>query len=239
MKKVAITGANGTIGTMLRRGLTDYEITPIDLPEIDVTNYKNLLRVFPGHAAVVHLAWDGRENFRSDIIVQENKTMLEKVYQAAFETGVPKVIMASSIHAADVDWNREPYLSTAEGEREIMPSLIISTDQVSPDKPYGATKAYMEALGRQWAKRGLFVVCIRFGGVNPEDAKIKQGEPRYARDWLSHRDCVTLIKHIIEIDQNKLEDNYHQLYGISNNSGRIYSMENKLGWTPKDNSANR
>ena len=66
MKLVVITGAKCKIGTVLRKGLTDYEITPIDLPETDVRDYDKLLEVFPGHNAIVHLAWDGKtENFRN------------------------------------------------------------------------------------------------------------------------------------------------------------------------------
>ena len=35
-KRIAITGSNRTIGTVLKEGLKDYKITSIDLPEIDV-----------------------------------------------------------------------------------------------------------------------------------------------------------------------------------------------------------
>lgn len=58
MEKIIITGAKGVIGRVLTKSLAGYQITPLDLPEKDVTDYQELLKTFPGHKAIIHLAWD-------------------------------------------------------------------------------------------------------------------------------------------------------------------------------------
>ena len=44
LKRVAITGANGVIGTVLRNGLSEFEITPIDLPAAPEIGYIGIPR---------------------------------------------------------------------------------------------------------------------------------------------------------------------------------------------------
>lgn len=223
MKRIAITGANGTIGTVLRKGLTDYDIIPIDLPEIDVRDYEQLLEVFPGHDAIVHLAWDGKsENFRNGKYDPDNSLMFYNVYRASVETKVPRVIMASSVHAVNFyKW---------KNSRLLTPDI-----KMEPDSPYGADKVFMEALGQYYSQRGLQVVCIRFGGVNPED-RVDVPEEGYHKVWLSHRDCVELVRTCIEAS---IPNNFLIVYGVSNNSQRVHDYSNPLGWVPKDNANNR
>lgn len=224
MKRVVITGANGTIGTVLRRGLTDYDITPIDLPEVDAGDYERLLQVFLGHDVVVHLAWNGKiENFRSGKIDPNNNLMTFNVYRAAIEAKVPRVVMASSVHADNFYKWRGPGLLT--------PDITIG-----PDSPYGASKVFMEALGRHYTQQGLEVVCIRFGGVNPRDT-LEVEEEGYGRVWLSHRDCVALVKTCI--DAPKIPNNFLIVYGVSNNSQKVHDYSNPLGWLPKDDADRR
>ncbi|MBI1978998.1 MAG: NAD(P)-dependent oxidoreductase [Candidatus Aenigmarchaeota archaeon] len=219
MKRVAITGANGTIGTVLRRGLVGYDITPIDLSETDVRDYERLLEVFPEHDVVVHLAWNGKtENFRSGNIDPNNNLMTFNVYRAAIETKVPRVVMASSIHADSFyKWSG--------------PELLTPDTLIGPDSPYGASKVFMEALGRYHAQQGLEVVCIRFGGVNPRDT-LEVEEEGYNKVWLSHGDCVALVRTCI--DTPKIPNNFLIIYGVSNNSQRVHDYSNPLGWLPKD-----
>ncbi len=218
MKKVAITGANGTIGTVLRTGLADYEITPLDLPEADIRDYNRLLENFPGHDAVVHLAWDTKiENFRSGKINPDNMLMTYNVYRAAIETKVPRVVMASSVHADDF------YNWKGVG--------LLKTDRTPvPDSPYGASKVFMEALGKHYATKGLEVVCIRFGGVNLENRPPK--DDYYEKTvWLSHEDCTGLIKRCVEAD--RIPGNFLIVYAVSDNKNRVHDYSNPLGWVPK------
>lgn len=218
-ERIVITGSEGTIGHVLKEGLKEYQITPIDLPENDVREYAKLLDVIPHHNAIIHLAWDTKtDNFKSEKINPENAIMFYNVYKAAIERGVPRVIMASSVHADRFDnWQ--------SSER-------MSPDRTPiPDSPYGASKVGMEAMGRYYATKGLQVVCIRFGGINPQNQPAT--EPPYERAvWFSHNDCISLVKTILEA--NEIPDNFVVMYGMSDNPGRIHDISNPFGWKPKD-----
>lgn len=219
-EKIAITGAKGIIGTILTEGLQqDYDITPLDLPETDVCDYQKLLNIIPGHNSIVHLAWNTKiDNMRSENIDPQNVEMFHNVYKAALQAGVPRVIMASSVHADRFDnWQRS---------EKISPKTL-----PTPDSPYGASKVGMEAMGRYYSTKGLQVACIRFGGVNPQNQPAK--EPPYERAvWFSHRDCVSLVRSIIEA--NEIPDNFVAIYGMSDNPGRIHDISNPFEWKPKD-----
>jgi len=88
----------------------------------------------------------------------------------------------------------------------------------------------MEALGRHYAiDQGLKVVCIRFGGVNPENTP---DIPFERRIWLSHDDCVSLVRASIEADS--FAERFCIVYGVSDNQNRPVDVTNPLGWQPKD-----
>ncbi|MBI2550152.1 NAD(P)-dependent oxidoreductase [Candidatus Woesearchaeota archaeon] len=218
MKKIAITGAKGTIGTALKRGLTEYEITPIDLPELDVRDHEKLLDAVSGHSVVIHLAWDAKaENFRNGGLNPDNFLMAHNVYRAALEVKIPRVIMASSVHADNF-----------YGWKDLG---LLSPDRVPvPDSPYGASKVFIEALGRCYATKGLEVVCIRFGGVNAAN-KPPLDDYYEKAVWLSHDDCIGLVRSCIE--GKSIPNNYLIVYGVSDNENRIHDFLNPLGWMPK------
>ena len=230
MKKyVVITGGSGRIGTAICKALPEnkYNITLLDRKPSETDHVlvldivKESLRLkntLISSDAIIHLAWDSRENWKSGIAVPENKTMIENVYQCAKEAGVRRVIMASSIHA-------DARFYTHKGE-------VIKTDieTPEPDSPYGATKLWMEALGRQYAKQdGLEVICIRFGGLTPDNTL--RPEPLAEKIWLHTEDCVSLVKTCI--DAPEVPGNFCIIYGISNNTSRIHDLGNPFGWVPK------
>lgn len=102
-----------------------------------------------------------------------------------------------------------------------------------PDTPYGATKIYIESLGKYFARKyKIEVICIRFGGINSKDEIIYREDPNYDKVWLSSRDCVNLIKKCIEA--KKKPSNFLILYGVSDNINRIHNISNPFGWKPKD-----
>jgi len=216
MKKVVITGAKGTIGMVLMKGLTGCEITPIDLPEVDVLDYEKLLNIFPKHDVIIHLAWQ-KDNMLDNVV------MFSNVYRAAIEANVPRIIMASSVHADNFyDWKG--------------PGLLTPARAPMPNNSYGISKVVMEVLGKYYSQHGLEVVCIRFGGVNPED-RVDVEEEGFKKVWLSHRDCVGLVKTCINVES--IPNNFVVIYGVSNNTYRIHDYSNPLGWVPKDNAEKR
>ncbi len=232
-KQVLVTGGCGTIGNIIFEALSNvFSLTFLDIKwphlynqmvsYIDVAhNYEFLKSAMKGKDVVIHLAWDNRENWKSHVIVPENKLMAENVYMVAIETGV-RVIMASSIHADNfLDWR-------GFGSRLMSPYKT-----PEPKSFYGVTKTYIETLGRCCAKRDLEVVCIRFGGVSFDDKFRK--EDNYQKIWLSKRDCADLIRSCI--DAKYIPHRFCLLYGVSNNADRIHDWSNPLGWTPVDDSS--
>jgi uronate dehydrogenase len=227
MKRIAITGGRGVIGTVLANGLRDHDITVLHRPECDPKRFDDLIREFPGHDAVIHLAWDTKIEHGLDRLSEsgkispDNSLMTYNVYEAAIACQVPRVIMASSVHADRYcRWNR--------------PELMSPHRLPEPNDPYGASKDFMEALGRYYAEKGLEVICIRFGGVNQEDKPIRD-DPIYMAVWFSHRDCVSLVRACIEA--SSIPNNYAIIYGISNNRTRFHDYSNPFGWKPQDDSS--
>lgn len=217
MKNVLITGSEGNIGKLLVPRLSrDYALTLRDLkggPKHDLKSYKNILEVMDQHA-VVHLAWNSdTENFTNEHIDPDNALMAHNVYRAALEMKVPRVIMASSVHADNYRGQQEVLISP---ERTPIPTSV-----------YGADKVFIESLGRLYASKGLEVVCIRFGAVG-ESPTDEEGRML----WLSPNDCASLIKTLI--DAPTVPGNFSLIYGISNNIGKVHNTVNPFGWEPQE-----
>lgn len=223
-ERIVITGVKGNIGTILMEGLAsdELEITPIDLPQVDVRNYDQLLKSLQNQDVLIHLAWNSKtENFRNGKIDPDNFTMVKNVYRAALEAGIKRVIMASSIHADKFyDWQMPPLMSTAMSP--------------TPDSPYGQDKIAIENLGKDYATKGLEVVAIRFGGISsinkPPAIDFVPKEERAA--WLSKNDCVSLVRSIINAEI--VPNNFVLMYAVSNNQNRIHDISNPFGWTPQE-----
>lgn len=225
--KILVTGGSGTIGTIIREDVKgDFAFTFVDnkvamksnVSYFDVAQSPALLVVAQGSDAIVHLAWDGRETWKSGVTVEENKTMAQNVYRTAVAAGVKRVIMASSIHADSFATWRGPGLMTCD-------RFPVANNL------YGLSKLHVEALGRYYAyHHGLEVICVRFGGVVIDDA------PRRERDWnkiwLSRRDCASLIKCCLEADT--IPGNSAVFYGVSDNALPIHDWSNPFGWEPQD-----
>lgn len=216
MKKIAITGSEGVIGQILQKGLSlEYDIEQIDrLLGRDVCNYQTLVALISRSLAVIHLAWDTQtENWQSPKANPVNRLIWENVYRGVKETGVPKLIMASSVWADD--WQHW------KG-----PGLMDPYQEPSPQNAYGKSKVMMEKLGRDYAALGLMVICLRFGSVTENDQPFRS-EPHI---FLSHRDCVSLVREAIKVP--RVPENFAIVYGVSDNPGRIHNLSNLLGWRP-------
>jgi uronate dehydrogenase len=210
-------------------------------------DYDGLRSAFSGQDVVVHLAITREEPRRLN-----NLAMTMNVYKAASETEVSRVIMASSIHAAGGYWggsvsrfptqsvfSKKPvYRHIANRDfAKVKEIPLITVDALPyPDSVYGATKVFMEALGRYYADMGLSVVCIRFGGVNEYDSPLKgpENERGYHSIWFSHRDLSQLVKKCI--DSSTLPP-FSIFFGVSNNRYCILDTSNsreQLGYAPVD-----
>jgi len=219
MKKILITGSGGVIGSVLRAKLP-YDITEYDLPNFDVTNHDQLVEECRGQDAVIHLAWNKKDDdWLSENMNPENIRNSMNVYEAAHQAGVKRVIIASSVHADDFFGSHiagplDPYA---------LPT---------PDSPYGASKCMTEALGRYYAHaKGLGVICIRFGGINRFD-QAPESPASERQVWFSHNDCVSLITACLQSES--VPSNFAIIYGVSANENLIHDLTNPFGWQPED-----
>ncbi len=219
--KVAITGAKGLVGRSLLKKLdtVGLQLTLLDLPEHDVTDLQDLIAATKGHDALVHLAWNIKDdNFDTNNIDPANNLMTFNCYQAAVVNKIPRVIMASSNHA-----HKHELVDTDGKVRHTIHPQV-------PDSPYGAEKIFMEALGRYYATTyGLEVVCLRIGNVNEHD-KPKPDMPDDKLRWLSHADLAQLITRALRT--KTIPDSFQIIYGVSKQ--KHFDWNNGIGYEPQD-----
>lgn len=218
--KVLLIGAKGIVGTVLQKGIKGHELSAVDLPELDVLNYEALVEKMKGQEAVIHLAWTVHPSKPPHSLALDNISMVSNVFEAAKETGVKRVLVASSVHADNFyDWDvaNNGYLPVEK------PPV--------PTSPYGASKVFMESLGSFYAaKEGLEVICLRLGAVRPGDKKPKDYYEQAV--WLRHCDLCRLVQKSLEIDS--LPGNFAMLNVVSDNRNRIHDYSNVFGWKPKE-----
>lgn len=226
--KVVITGHKGSIGRILFSGLNPlYDVIGLDSKPGDLDNEhvcnilhdtKKLAMYFEGADIVIHLAWDMREDYPKEVIIPENKLMVENVLAMAQTRKVRRVIMASSVHA-----NRYPAEDGSKLDLNEFPT---------PDSPYGASKVYIESLSKYYAyKYGMDVICIRFGGVNESNKILFEEDPAYDKVFLSREDCLDLVRTCIDVPE--VPHHFGLVYGISDNEETIHQKKNFLNWHPR------
>lgn len=212
--RVAITGANGKVGQALIAELdhTQFEITPLDLPEHDSSNLDALIEATKGHDALIHFAW---KDLGIESVDPLNGVMYENAYRAAVANNIGIVIMGSSNHARD------------HNEREADGKIRYAGQAETPNNIYGVEKQKMEAMGRYFAsKNGLRIVCLRVGNVNPED----KPRPDKPTRWMSHRDLGQLVTKALEADFE--QGHFEIVYGVSRQP--VFDWVNSFGYEPED-----
>jgi nucleoside-diphosphate-sugar epimerase len=235
---VAITGADGLIGGILRSGLSErFEPRWLSRDDAEVTDLAALERGFTGADAVVHLAANADNGAGWDDLLPANIIGAYHALEAARRARVERFVFASSNHAMGMYmWDDDRFADP------VHPAEVGTDAPPRPDSLYGATKVWGEAIGRLYAERhGLDVVCLRIGAVTeddrpPADADMRHEPPDVARRapgmWLSHRDCVSLIEAALTADVR-----YVIVNGVSDNTGRWFSLDEGrrlLGWMPLD-----
>jgi uronate dehydrogenase len=223
--QVLMTGAAGHIGSCLRAGLRPLvdefvltDVRPIEsaagerFVQADLADRDALVQAARGVDAVIHLGGIPIEA-PFDELLGPNVLGTFNVFEAARRGGVPRVVFASSNHAAGF-YPVEQILSGQEPPR--------------PDTLYGVTKAYGEALGSLYSdKFGLEVICIRIGGFLER--------PRQVRDlsnWLSHGDAVRLFAACLTAP----DVGFRVIYGASANTRLRWDLTpaRELGYEPQD-----
>ena len=272
MLKVLMTGASGYIANQLLPTFRErYELSLLDVTDtnrngdtIDGVQITNLIdherSQYASHFecidAVVHLGYKRRSGDPLDHYLDEkqNVDMAYNVLRTAHEAGVPRVVIASSNHAAD--WYEHHLIHTHKLESLDPYTLPLS------DNFYGWAKATYEHLGFMFANgtdgmgdsmahqqpgettSGLGVVMVRIGAPRELQLNAYEDPASYKRDlgaYISQRDLVQLFTKAIETPNI---DNEHGIpwqvvYGISNNTRAFWSLSNArtaLDYEPEDDS---
>ena len=258
-RRVLLTGASGYIASQILpafhdqydMGLVDVKdsdrdgrqvpgVAIADLGDPDLTKYAHY---FQGVDTVVHLGYKRRRGSPLDDYYDEqfNVGMAFNVYRSAYESGVKRVVLASSNHAAD--WYEHALIHNRDLEMLDPYTLPLS------DNFYGWAKATYEHLGFLFASgtfgRKLEVVLVRIGAPREIRSEDFSGDPGgYKRDlgaYISPRDLTQLFTRAIETPNI---DNEHGIpwlivYGISDNTRSFWSLTSArqvLGYRPEDDS---
>ena len=230
MTKVALSGASGNMGKILRTELNKRGVDlrsaggrtalePMhpgeDVMHGDLREPATVDRLLNGIDVLIHLAGTSVERPLPEII-ENNLVGLYQIYEGARRNRVRRIIFASSNHAF--------------GMHSVHDKLKLDAP-FRPDGLYGLSKVWGEAMARMyWDKHGIEGISIRIGtamGKPPENF-------RQLSTWFGTEDLVQLIMQCITVP----DIGYMAVWAASNNT-RIYwdnTGAEKLGFKPRQNS---
>ena len=229
-RKVLVTGATGYIASLLlptfrerydlvlldvkQEDLDGKRVESVDTVDLSDPDLKKYVHHFQGVDAVVHLSHKWRRGLPLEDFYGEkvNVEMAYNVYRAAFDTGVRRVVMASSNHAAD--WYEHALIHDRKMEVLDPYELPLS------DNFYGWAKATYEHMGFLFAcgtfGRKLEVVMMRIG--YPREVRVQDfpSDPRaYKRHlgaYISQRDLCQLFTNARQVLGYGPEDDSEMKY---------------------------
>ncbi|HEX3341851.1 MAG TPA: NAD(P)-dependent oxidoreductase [Pseudolabrys sp.] len=224
MQKILITGAAGDVGTRLRKllkGVYSLRISDIRKPAdlgaddefvaADLGDYEQTRQITAGIDGIVHLGGYSIEG-PWETIHKSNIVGCYNLFEAAYRSGVKRIVFASSNHA--VGFYRR--------DRKIGVDVTLR-----PDSRYGVSKAFGEAVGALYAdKHGLRVTCIRIGNVGD-----KPLDKRRLSIWIKPEDLAQLIRIGLEHPDIRFEI----FYGASDNEAGWWDNSNarRFGYHPQ------
>jgi nucleoside-diphosphate-sugar epimerase len=243
--RILITGINGLIGTILRNAFQEvHEVYGLDregefserVLQADISDYQQVARgmqPFRPLDAIIHLAGDPSPKASWDSVLKANIIGTRNIFEAAREFNVPRVVFASSNHAAGAYHGFEPELNTFT---QPQPPKISPYDPPRPDSEYGLSKVFGEAAARYYSDRwDLNAICLRIGAVVKNDDPTRNSQNR--KIWLSHRDLIQLVEKSLTTDVK-----FGIYFGISNNKDAFWDISNaraELGFEPADDGSTR
>lgn len=248
IQNVLITGSNGLIGRTLAAAFASkFKVTGFDVTQpsldnkvpttvADGSDLDAIMPAFHGVDAVVHLAANAPVETPWPDVLKNNIATTHNVYEAARQSGVKRLVFASSNHAVGLFENDEPYKSIVAGQYGNLKAgefkRVDNTVPVRPDSDYGISKVFGEATGRYYSEQfGLEVACLRIGTVNRINSPVQS--VRHLATWLSHRDLTQLAEKSLTAPLK-----FEIFYGVSNNTWRFWDIDhaaNKIGYAPVDN----
>jgi uronate dehydrogenase len=224
MQKILITGAAGDVGTRLRKllkGVYSLRVSDIRKPtdlgaddefvSADLGDYEQTKQITAGIDGIVHLGGYSIEG-PWETIHKSNIVGCYNLFEAAYRSGVERIVFASSNHA----------VGFYPRDRKIGVDVT-----VRPDSRYGVSKAFGEAVGALYAdKHGLRVTCIRIGNVGD-----KPLDKRRLSIWIKPEDLAQLIRIGLEHPDIRFEI----FYGASDNAAGWWDNSNarRYGYRPQ------
>jgi uronate dehydrogenase len=228
MTKVALSGASGNMGRMLRVELPRHGVdlrsaggrTPLeplhageDVMNGDLRDPAVVDRLLVGVDVLIHLAGTSVERPLPEII-ENNLVGLHQIYEGARRNKVRRVVFASSNHAF--------------GMHSVNDKLALDAP-FRPDGLYGLSKVWGEAMARMyWDKHGIEGISLRIGSCEKKPANF-----RHLSTWLGHEDTVQLVLRCITAP----DVGYLAVWGVSNNTRSYWSpvASERLGYEPRQN----
>ncbi len=261
-RRVLMTGASGYIASLMLPTLRErFDLTLADVSNTDRDGNKidgihladfidpdrsRYAHLFEGIDSVIHLAFKphsprGVEFQKAPIDrfanEHENVQMANNIYRSAYDSGVRRLAVASSNHAAD--W----YEHSLIHERKM--DMVRPTDFPVSDNFYGWAKAAYELLSFPYAcgafGRKLETVMLRIGFTRPivaadylSDTPMSEqtsgGLAEFKRNlgaYISPRDITQLFTKAVEAPNIENEHGvpFVIAYGCSDNTRRFWSLE--------------
>ncbi|NYH17267.1 NAD-dependent epimerase/dehydratase family protein [Paraburkholderia bryophila] len=225
MKKIALSGAGGQLGAVVRAALVargtplrsaagSKPLTPLvegeDVMHGDLRDPAIVDRLLDGVDVLIHLAGTSVERPLPEII-DNNLRALVEVYEGARRQGVRRIVFASSNHAIGM------YPVTEHLELDCA---------LRPDGFYGLSKVWGEALARMyWDKHGIESICVRIGSCLERPT-----EPRHLSTWFGHRDLLHFLDRCVEAE----DVGFLTIWGVSANTRSWWdnSGAERLGYQP-------
>jgi uronate dehydrogenase len=234
--RVLVTGAAGSIGSVVCAGLVDRGHTVVGLdrqpePEgftgdwftADCADPDAVAAVFAaqdragGLEAVVHLAGIPNEASLPEEL-ESHVVTTAALLDAMVAYGVNRIVYASSNHAVGRTPRTQP-VGTVSLRVDARPR---------PDTFYGVSKVAAEALLSLYADRyGIDAVATRIGSFLPQPETL-----RGLSTWLSHDDAVRMFDACLTTP----DPGFAVLYGVSDNTRGWWDLApgRALGYDPQD-----
>ena len=228
MKKIALSGAGGQLGSVVRAAMVargaplrsaagSKALTPLiegeDVMHGDLRDPAVVDRLLEGVDVLIHFAGTSVERPLPEII-ENNLRGLVEVYEGARRQRVKRIVFASSNHAI--------------GMYPVTERLSLDCE-LRPDGFYGLSKVWGEALARMyWDKHGIESVCVRIGSCLERPT-----EPRHLSTWFGHRDLMHFLDRCVEAENV----GFLTVWGVSANTRSWWdnSGAERLGYQPTQN----
>jgi NADP-dependent aldehyde dehydrogenase len=229
---ILITGAHGSIGSMLRSSLRRpgrrlrlldlLSMSPLepgenaDLITGSFLDPETIAAACAGARAVVHLGGLSQVGYSWPEYLEVNIHGTQVLAEAARHAGVERVVYASSNHAVG-------FAPLRDG------GLVPDHEYPRPDSYYGVSKVASESLLSLYHDRyGLAAVCLRIGSYRE-----RPFDQRSLWSWLSPGDCTRLVEAALTAP----DPGFRVVWGVSANSRAAVSLDEgrAIGYDPRDN----